>query len=507
MLRLPASLLLILGGLLTLLLACSGEPAGPPTQTPVPTPTPNFDELKETSVQIPYDDLLRNNEDHVSKKVWYKGKIIQVIDDGKNEYQLRANVTRDGNFWEDTVFLSYKGPRLLEDDIIEFIGEVNGLITYEAVFGQSITIPSLRVIESRRVTETATLTTTSTPFPTRRPTSTPRPQPVSTVAPIATVSPLPTTAAPTVAVASTSIPATTVPRRRPAATSTPAAVPATPAAVVANTATPGPDREALLEQAALTWGNAYASHDWTTMYLIYSDRYKSKCASAEFAEFATSVNHITIPSIPKGATYVLESVTVSGDSGTVYAHFENDGRVIPSDDNSREATWENDSWVFLPSEYSMSLEQPCDLANYWGFDFRLPYPAGSTMQGSDGTDIIVTGVTEDAWSIVLEENQFNDPPASGNRFYMVRVEVVNVVGASPLKVSGSDFELIGNNRLVYEWFQHYCGLIPDEVNGEIYPGGSVKGNVCFEVGADEGGFVLIHNPGFSGDNRRFLSVE
>ena len=142
-----------------------------------------------------------------------------------------------------------------------------------------------------------------------------------------------------------------------------------------------------------------------------------------------------------------------------------------------------------------------------GHDFWNPYPAGSTMRGSDGTDIVVTGILNDAWQIVQQENQFNDPPGQGKRFYMVRVDVTNAAtGSSRLIVSEDDFELVGDNRVVYLTFQHYCGVIPDALYGEIYPGGRVQGNVCFEVGADEGGFILIHNPGWSGDTR-FLSLE
>ena len=128
------------------------------------------------------------------------------------------------------------------------------------------------------------------------------------------------------------------------------------------------------------------------------------------------------------------------------------------------------------------------------------------MRGSDGTDIVVIGINRDAWEVVLRENQFNDPPAEGNRFYMVRVEVENAAGAGALTVTEADFELIGSNRLVYQTYRHSCGVIPDELWGTIYPGGKVQGNVCFQVGASEGGVVLIHNPGFSGDNR-FLSLD
>lgn len=129
------------------------------------------------------------------------------------------------------------------------------------------------------------------------------------------------------------------------------------------------------------------------------------------------------------------------------------------------------------------------------------------MRGSDGTDIVVTGINSDAWAVVQRENRFNDPPAPGKRFYIVRVEVTNVAGSDALNVTDADFELIGDDRVVYQTFRHSCGVIPDKLRGQIYPGGTIQGNLCFEVGADEGGFVLIHSPGFFSSDPRFLSIE
>ena len=90
---------------------------------------------------------------------------------------------------------------------------------------------------------------------------------------------------------------------------------------------------------------------------------------------------------------------------------------------------------------------------------------------------------------------------------MVNVEVVNVAGSGALNLSQSGFELIGYNPRVYETFLHSCGVIPYETYRAIYSGGKyIQRNVCFKVDADESGFVLIHNPAFSGDGR-FLRIE
>ena len=111
----------------------------------------DWNTLKDTAERVPYEDLFRNNEEWEGNSVYYEGKIVQVIEGSGDKYQLRANVTKGEIFWDDTVFLRYSGERLLEDDTIEFVGRVNGLIKYEAIFGNEVTIPDITIIQSRRI--------------------------------------------------------------------------------------------------------------------------------------------------------------------------------------------------------------------------------------------------------------------------------------------------------------------------------------------------------------------
>ena len=132
------------------------------------------------------------------------------------------------------------------------------------------------------------------------------------------------------------------------------------------------------------------------------------------------------------------------------------------------------------------------------------YAVGTVMTGSDGTQIRAISITADAWPLVYAENRFNDPPEEGNRFFMVRVEVVNPSDAlQSVDVDDFDFKLIGDNRVVYSYSEG-CGVIPDELDREIFPGGRAEGNVCFEVPESERGMILIHEPGYGTENRRFL---
>ena len=154
-------------------------------------------------------------------------------------------------------------------------------------------------------------------------------------------------------------------------------------------------------------------------------------------------------------------------------------------------------------------ERPPEPTGTVGQSLENPYPVGSTMVGTDGTETTVTAINSDAWAVIQDTNQFNDPPAPGNRFYMVTLEVANVSGGSPMNVYARDFELIGSQRVVYKTYTHSCGVIPDRLQAEMYPGGEVSGNVCYEVGADETEFVLIHAPDFAvnPEEKRYLRLE
>ena len=160
------------------------------------------------------------------------------------------------------------------------------------------------------------------------------------------------------------------------------------------------------------------------------------------------------------------------------------------------------------SPVPLTTPSPEDLALPPGMALDNPVAAGEVLQGSDGTEIVVTGISEDAADLVMDANQFNDPPEPGNQFYMVTVAVSYVSGADSLNVGESDYSLIGNNRVVYTPFEHNCGVIPGELESELFPGGQAAGNVCFQVEASDGNFVLIHEPFYSFEGeRRFLSLE
>ena len=155
---------------------CDAEtPTANPTGDAKSTPTPMATSLSEGADQIDWETLFRYNEEHVGKSVAFKGNVLQVvqveescflgvcstnfsaIDDAtEGDVALRVAVTRSSyGSWDDAVMLLYRSPptRILEDDLIEFVAEVKGLYSYNAIMGNEVTIPLLEVTQLRLIEE------------------------------------------------------------------------------------------------------------------------------------------------------------------------------------------------------------------------------------------------------------------------------------------------------------------------------------------------------------------
>ena len=138
-----------------------------------------------------------------------------------------------------------------------------------------------------------------------------------------------------------------------------------------------------------------------------------------------------------------------------------------------------------------------------GFTLDNPVPAGGILVGSNGMELEIVDFLAVADRVIANENPFNSPPDPGNRYMLIRLNVsYNGTGGSA-ETNRFDFFLVGERRVVYD---DCFEVAPDRLDGELFPGGSMQGNLCFEVPVDEGDLILIHQPGGLG-SRRFLSIE
>lgn len=110
------------------------------------------DEYKKTCREIGYEELARNPESYKYDHFTFTGEVIQVYEDGMDTI-LRINVTPytigDTVLYQDTIYAEVYIPsgadRILKEDIITVWGQCSGLITYESIFGQQISIPGLDI--------------------------------------------------------------------------------------------------------------------------------------------------------------------------------------------------------------------------------------------------------------------------------------------------------------------------------------------------------------------------
>jgi len=107
----------------------------------------SYESAKSEAVSVSYEDLMRYSETYENKLVCFKGGIIQVVSDIPNiELRVATKPTAWIGYLEEIIYVSandYFGERLLEDDIIEFCGISKGVVSYEAVLGNKITIPHI----------------------------------------------------------------------------------------------------------------------------------------------------------------------------------------------------------------------------------------------------------------------------------------------------------------------------------------------------------------------------
>lgn len=138
-----------------------------------------------------------------------------------------------------------------------------------------------------------------------------------------------------------------------------------------------------------------------------------------------------------------------------------------------------------------------------------PVPIGVTVPFADGWNVRVISVTPNGTQQVLAENQFNDPPAPGNQFFIARVSATST-SADPHRFDGG-FRLraVGDLGVERTTFGDSCGVIPDHLEDPlVFPGGTLTGNICFEVpGVEAGSLTLFDDPFLIDSFGLFLSLH
>ena len=118
------------------------------TMMPKTEPPLSITEIKTRAKLIPYDELARWPAKYIGEFVRIEGKVIQRVE-GQGRVMLRINVAPEDYSVSRIIYLDGRNadgrnaPRVLEGDKVMCWGKFTGLTSYNAVFGQTITIPSL----------------------------------------------------------------------------------------------------------------------------------------------------------------------------------------------------------------------------------------------------------------------------------------------------------------------------------------------------------------------------
>lgn len=105
-------------------------------------------EYKKKCKSYTYKEIARNPDKVYGEYSKVTGKVVQVFETDDN-VELRVDITEsEYGYYSDTVYVYYvrrnKGEdRILEDDIIEIYGTLEGLETYTSVLGNDVTLPKI----------------------------------------------------------------------------------------------------------------------------------------------------------------------------------------------------------------------------------------------------------------------------------------------------------------------------------------------------------------------------
>jgi len=102
--------------------------------------------FKNSCEPYSYEEIARYPEQCMGKAAKIIGEVQQVIEDG-NEITILMNLTKEGYFWTDRVYVRYtRNPeesRIFEYDIITVYGNLAGLKTYKNILEMSVTVPAM----------------------------------------------------------------------------------------------------------------------------------------------------------------------------------------------------------------------------------------------------------------------------------------------------------------------------------------------------------------------------
>lgn len=188
------------------------------------------------------------------------------------------------------------------------------------------------------------------------------------------------------------------------------------------------------------------------------------------------------------------------------------------------ARFEGGAWLLtyadppLPSFNTLAVAQPG--LSYWIYvrenavlaeplgTRENPIPINTPVQLVDGWQVRVLSVTPDATQAVLDENQFNDPPADGHQFFIATIEMTYQGPGSSHPDATFRFRAVGEEAVTYSTFGNSCGVYPDRImDTEVFTSGTVTGNLCWEIRSADSDSLVMFDDEASQQERVYMALH
>ena len=139
---------------------------------------------------------------------------------------------------------------------------------------------------------------------------------------------------------------------------------------------------------------------------------------------------------------------------------------------------------------------------------RQPYPLGTPGNLVDGWQLVITGVTPDAFSGIKADILSAVQPASDQRDFMVRPQAT-YQGQGAGVFSGVRLALLSTStQLVYDQIHNSCGIIPDALPPNVVTtGATIVGNICFTVRASDIGSLIAFDNQSNESDRLYFALQ
>lgn len=144
-----------------------------------------------------------------------------------------------------------------------------------------------------------------------------------------------------------------------------------------------------------------------------------------------------------------------------------------------------------------------------GTSRSAPLPLGTELRFEDWA-VTISAVTrsEEAAQAIAGANQFNSPAPEGFEYLLATLTLTNISSEQEAKsvLFGVDLRVTGDRNVLYS---RASVVVPQDLEGELFPEGSAEGQVAFLVPADEGNlqFFVAESFSFDPEARRFVAID